>query len=383
MNVKAILSLIPESEFEFLTADTNVDHQVKKLDGVILFRLILFSMLHTEKVSLRVMEKFYSSAKFRAIAKDSHKQVKYNSIRDRIATINADFFARLFNSVFIEFNAKLKETDAVLKYDSTLITMSAKLVDWALSNGTNKSLRKLKITIGQKGNLPCSVKVYTDSKAASEDMAIPSAINEYQGAIESIVVFDRGVQSRSEFDKFSSGNQYFIGRLNLPNRYKLHQENEILAKPKNSTVTVVKDEWVYLINKKGGLTKHAVRRISAKIDKTGEDICFVTNNDKLKAYEVAAYYKQRWEIEVFFKFLKQHLNLNHLVVRTENGIKVMLYMTLITAILIIAYKELNKVKNFKSAKMSFELELEELIMKDIVILCGGDPAKVKHLWNSS
>ena len=61
----------------------------------------------------------------------------------------------------------------------------------------------------------------------------------------------------------------------------------------------------------------------------------------------------------------------------------MLYMTLIAAILIIAYKDLNKIKNFKSAKLDFETELEELIMKDIVILCGGDPNKAKHLWNSS
>jgi hypothetical protein len=383
MNVKAILSLIPEKELSFLTADTNVDHQVKKLDGVILFRLILFSMLHTEKVSLRVMEKFYSSAKFRVLVEGSHKEVKYNSIRDRIATINAAFFERLFNIIFTQFNSKLNEQDAIIKYDSTLVTMSAKLVDWTLSNGTNKDIRKLKITIGQKGSLPCSVKVYNTKEAASEDIAIPLAISEYKSALESIVVFDRGVQSRKEFDNFSSENQRFIGRLNLPVRYKMHNANVVTSKPAGSSVTINKDEWVYLINRKANWSEYRLRKILGTIDETGEEICFITNVDDLTAYEIAAYYKQRWEIEVFFKFLKQHLNLNHLVVRTENGIKVMLYMTLITAILIIAYKSRNQIKSYKIAKLKFELELEELIIKDIVIICGGDPTKAKHLWNSS
>ena len=340
-------------------------------------------MLHTEKISLRVMEKFYSTAKFRVIAGDSHKQVRYNSIRDRIASINVIFFERLFNTVFLQFNKKLREKDAILKYDSTLVTMSAKLVDWTLSNGTNKAIRKLKITVGQKGSLPCSVKVFTDKQAASEDVAIPLAIADYKDALGSVVVFDRGVQSRNEFDKLSNRNQNFISRLNLPNRCIFYAENKLPGKPQTSTVTISKDEWVYLINKQAKRSEHALRKIIATIDKTGEDICFVTNIRDLDAYEIASIYKQRWEIEVFFKFLKQHLNLNHLVVRTENGIKVMLYMTLIAAILIIAYKDLNKIKNFKSAKLDFETELEELIMKDIVILCGGDPNKAKHLWNSS
>jgi IS4 transposase len=61
------------------------------------------------------------------------------------------------------------------------------------------------------------------------------------------------------------------------------------------------------------------------------------------AYVIASIYKQRWEIEVFFKFIKQHLNVTHLVSREKNGIEVMLYMTMIAAILILAFKKLNKI----------------------------------------
>jgi IS4 transposase len=101
------------------------------------------------------------------------------------------------------------------------------------------------------------------------------------------------------------------------------------------------------------------------------------------AYLIAAWYKQRWEIELFFKFIKQHLNVKHLVSRDENGIKVMLYMTMILATLIIAYKKINKLKGFKITKLKFELELENEIIKEIVKICGGDPTRAPHIFNSA
>jgi IS4 transposase len=101
------------------------------------------------------------------------------------------------------------------------------------------------------------------------------------------------------------------------------------------------------------------------------------------AYQIAQWYKQRWEIEIFFKFIKQELNASHLVSRDENGIKVMLYMTLIVASLIIVYRKLNKIKSFKIAKQQFEMELNEEIIKIIVRICGGDPNKAPSLWKKT
>jgi len=109
----------------------------------------------------------------------------------------------------------------------------------------------------------------------------------------------------------------------------------------------------------------------------------VTNILDLDAYLIAAFYKQRWEIELFFKFIKQNLNVKHLVSRNINGIKVMIYMTMILAILILAYKKLNKIIGYKIAKLKFEIDLDNTIIKEIVLLCGGNPAKATHLWNSA
>ena len=92
-------------------------------------------------------------------------------------------------------------------------------------------------------------------------------------------------------------------------------------------------------------------------------------------------YKQRWEIEVFFKFIKQNLNFSHLLSRNSNAIKVIMYMTLITSILLIVYKKLNGLEGYKIPKLKFAQELEVLIIKDIVEKCGGNPQKVDDIWN--
>ena len=95
------------------------------------------------------------------------------------------------------------------------------------------------------------------------------------------------------------------------------------------------------------------------------------------------YAEKRWHIETYFKYLKQHLNLKHIVSRNENAIRVMIYMTLILSILIIVYKNSNEINSFKIAKLKFEIQLENLMIKEIVKLCGGNPNKAKHLWITS
>lgn len=100
MKAKELLKLIPSEELEFLALETKVDYQVKKLDGITMFQLLLLSILSSKKLSLRVMEHFYTSMQFRFISGLTTQTTKYNSIRDRICTINSLFFERIFESVF-------------------------------------------------------------------------------------------------------------------------------------------------------------------------------------------------------------------------------------------------------------------------------------------
>ncbi len=104
---------------------------------------------------------------------------------------------------------------------------------------------------------------------------------------------------------------------------------------------------------------------------------FISNIEDLTKEDITEIYKMRWDIEVFFRFLKQELNFSHLVSRSHNGILVMLYMTLITAMLLLVYKQVNEVTGYKIAKIKFINELDQELMKEIIIACNGDPNLLK------
>lgn len=383
MTAKQVLNLIPSTIFRDLAIQTKVDHQVKILSGELIFKLILFSMLNSEKLSLRVMEKYLESAQFRSFTGYDITVGKYNSIRDRICSINAAYFEGLFNQLFKIYSSHLNEGSAITKLDSTYVSVAAKLFDQGMSNGNTTDKRFVKYSIGLKGSLPNSVKVFFDRAYVSEDLALSAVVNSDESLAGNIVVFDRGLRSREAFDDFSSSFKLFVCRGYRKTRVIQPQENAIPPKPIGATVTLHSDTSGYLISKHEKRSSHQYRVIRGTVDATGEPICFISNIQDEDAYTIAKIYKQRWEIEVFFKFLKQHLNLNHLVSRTANGIKVMIYMTMILAMLIIVFKKLNKIGSYKIAKLQFELELEKDIIKAIVELCGGDPNKAPHLFNSA
>ena len=381
MKAADLLKLIPADLFRDLAIETKVDSQVKKLSGEVMFKLILFSMLNSEKLSLRVMETFLQSAQFKSFTRFDILEGKYNSIRDRICTINAEYFEQLFEKIFSIYNKELKEEKALSKADSTCVSIAAKLASVGIDMGRGDK-RIIKYAVNLKGSLPSSVKVFTDQTYATDQGVLSELLNEENQIKNDIVIFDRGLQSRKAFDKFTDDNKLFITRTIANTRGKVIEENQVPVKLDGSTVTINSDHTVLLITKKQKNSQHKYRIIKGTVDKSGEEIGFMTNIFDEDAYTIAAWYKQRWEIEVFFKFIKQHLNVKHLVSRTSNGMKVMIYMTMIVAMLIIAYKKINKIKGFKIAKLKFEIELENEIMKMIVIFCGGDPNRAPHLFNS-
>jgi IS4 transposase len=84
-------------------------------------------------------------------------------------------------------------------------------------------------------------------------------------------------------------------------------------------------------------------------------------------------YKKRWEIEVFFKFIKQNLSFKHFISYNTNGMSVYLYCVLIAAILFTIFKISNKLTGFKLALLEFSLLLDKEIIKDMVVFCRGKP----------
>ena len=223
------------------------------------------------------------------------------------------------------------------------------------------------------------METFLDQSQFNECLTIPQVIKDHAHKYEQqIYVFDRGVNKRSIFDELQNDTIYFVTRLNPSASYKsvevLEQGDRLIGDLK-----LLKDEIVYLYNwvnnrKTKELTKETFRLITTE-NKDGEVLLFLTNLNEEEAENITALYRKRWDIEVFFRFVKQELNFSHFMSTNENGIKIILYMTLILSMLLLIYKRLNNI-GYKTAKRRFGIELDELIIAMIVRFCGGDPSLV-------
>jgi IS4 transposase len=117
------------------------------------------------------------------------------------------------------------------------------------------------------------------------------------------------------------------------------------------------------------------RLLVIKNGKTDKEFWFITNEFELSAREISDYYRKRWDIEAFFRFMKQELNLSHLVSLNKNGIEVIVYMTIIASMLLLIYKKANNL-GYKTAKRLITMELRNMITAILIVFAGGDPNKV-------
>ena len=116
-----LLKFIPENEFANVVQDTNVDYQVKKLFGRSMFYLLLYGLLESSKTSLRSLEDVFNSSKFKTIFNlDRTVKTKYNSISDRLSTMNVDFFKHTYEQLYKKFSQCYNEEES-LSYNITRV----------------------------------------------------------------------------------------------------------------------------------------------------------------------------------------------------------------------------------------------------------------------
>ncbi|MDR2511386.1 MAG: transposase [Bacteroidales bacterium] len=101
----------------------------------------------------------------------------------------------------------------------------------------------------------------------------------------------------------------------------------------------------------------------------------ITDILNLRAEMIAAMYRRRWDIEVFFRFIRQELNFSHFISMNTDGIQITLYMTLTVAMLLMIYRQANGT-GFRTAKRRMKIELQELIIAIAVVRSGGDLSKL-------
>lgn len=392
VSVNQLLNVIPESLLTHLSLTTKVDHYAKVLHGKKLFYLLLYGILDNEKLSQRTLEDTFNDPIFKTLFDlDPTESIRRSSISERLSKIDVDYFEKIYQCIYEQFNKNYASADRLKHHlvhvDSTMVSEAVGKLKAGLDKNNGKKF--IKYSVAFDGFLPCDLKVFNTQKYVSEDMALPEVVTQHvkkQVHHQNIYVIDRGLQSTRTMEAFSQDAITFIVRAKENRKYQeiasLLAENQVFDL---DTMTLVKDSQIQLYtgrpiqSKKGTiyhkeeLVKTHFRLIIAK-SKTDnkKEYWFITNNFELSAREITQAYKKRWDIEVFFRFIKQELNVSHLVSLNKNGIKVMIYMTLIVAILILMYKKANKL-GYKTAKRRFKMEVRNLTIALIIIKSGGDP----------
>jgi hypothetical protein len=385
IGVSDLLKLIPDDLLLDLAAETKVDYQVKKLFGLNVFNLLLYGLLSSERIGLRSLEDFYNSRKFKALFKlpETPPNAKYNSLSARLAKMNVDYFEKAYQAIYEQCSLLYDESALSLRYkitrvDSTMVCQTAVKLEKGINVGVKKDGKKqIKYTLSLTDMFPSSVEVFTQQKYISENLTIPKAILKViDKSKDNVFVFDRGVSSRDAFCELDENDCSFVTRLHVDARHVVLDDIDVPNELVVRNLTVLKDQRVYLYRSGNHVVEHPFRLIQTQNEK-GTQYWFLTNRFDLTCEEIILIYKHRWDIEVFFRFIKQELNFSHLISVNENGIKIILYMTLILAMLILIYKKINDF-GYKTAKRRFGMELEYIIDDYMIEQCGGDPNT--HFW---
>lgn len=369
VSVKELLNLVPQDLIEDLAEQLVIDKWVTKLKGDYLFKLVLFSLLSSERLSLRIMEDNFEDPLFRVLAPAvAADEVTWTGIRDRLTKINSVFFQKLYEAVYKKahqlYGGKKLSKYHIRKYDSTMIATFSHLLEGMKVGNTKKGKTQVKMTTEFREDFLIKISFHTEQKLLSEETALKKIINEVPKEPDSIRVFDKGLKSRTTFEEFDNDNILFVTRIAENGRYEVlrpHSSNDTFQDTEE--LEFIEDSVVNLYKSSTNKpSEHEFRLIKYHIKGEGKMLLFVTNVWDIEASQIASIYKQRWDIEVLFRFMKQEMNLTHFVCNHANAIQVMLYCTMIASMLVLIYKKSNKIKSYKKAKIRFFKELMYFIL---------------------
>ncbi len=377
VSVKQLINLIPDEELSRLAGETGVDYWASVLYGRSMFYLLLYGLADSEKTSLRSLEDIFNSRRFKYLFNlDPDQTTRYNSISSRLATMNVSFFEEAHKLIFSTFRDHFSEAEAlgynIVRVDSTMVAETASKLEKGMHVGSKNNKNQIKYTVCLEDLLPSSVQIFTEQKHLNEDLTIPSTILKMiDPHPDTVFVFDRGVKSRKAYEDITKKEWMFVTRVKEDTRYEVVEELNTVKGSQIGNLFIETDTWVYLYDGKSKKTNIPFRLIKTK-NEQGKSFLFLSNMKNATAEEIIMIYKKRWDIEVFFRFIKQELNFSHFISTNINGIKIIVYMTLILSMLIHIYKKYNQV-GFKTAKRRVKIELDDLLTALIIQASGGDP----------
>lgn len=265
----------------------------------------------------------------------SKSTISYQN-KNRSYEVFKEYYYTLLNSLGqqagfkkIKFRIKSK----IFLLDSTTISLCLSLFDWAKYK-TTKGAVKMHTLLDYDGNLPAYVNI-TNGKTADNKGAYDIPL--LKG---SVIVADRFYNDLSLLNIWDSKGIFFVIRHKDNLQYKVVKENSL---PEKRHQHILKDEIIELKND-GSKEKYPrqLRRIAVWDEANQQVIELITNHTTWAASTIAELYKSRWQVEIFFREIKQLLHIKSFIGTTENAVMIQIWTALITILILKALKAMAK-----------------------------------------
>jgi hypothetical protein len=353
-----ILSLIPRIEFERIVQETKSEKGAKGFSCWEQFVGMLFCQIG-QACTLREITQGLASVMGRL----RHLGMKQAPKRSTLAYANEHRTWQLYPKLFYlllrryqgEFQGtkKFRFKNQLVSFDATVIDLCATLFDWANFRRT-KGAVKLHLVLDHEGYLPTFACI-TEGKV--HEVSVLRSLRFRPG---SIVVMDRGCVDYQMLGEWNEDGIYFVTRLKSNAAYGVLEKRKV---PQNRGI--LKDEIITLT---GPFTQtyypEPLRRLEVEHPETREIIVLITNHLQFGATTLAAIYKDRWQIEIFFKTLKQQLRVKSFVGTTANALKIQIWTALI-ALLLLKYLKLRSTQGWSFSNLVALLRFNLFAYRDL------------------
>src|SRR6476659_4430561 len=329
-----VMEFVPWKTFGRIVERHKGDAGVRTLSCAELFRVLAFAQL-TWRESLRDIEACLAANQNKLF----HMGMKASPARSTLADALERRDWRIYHGLAQRLIARAKalyaqdpsvlELDAsVYALDSTTIDLCLSLFDWAPFRST-KAAVKLHTLLDLRGSIPTFLHI-SDGKL--HDVNVLDILPIEAGAF---YVMDRGYVDFTRLYAMHQAGAFFVTRAKQG-----MDARRVYSSPTQRSTGVICDQRVMLngFYSAKAYPEH-LRRVRFKDPESGKTLVFLTNNTVLPALMIAALYKSRWQVELFFKWIKQHLRIKRFLGTSENAVKTQIWCAVATYVLIAIVKK--------------------------------------------
>ena len=318
-----LLKFIPRHTFQKVVDRHSGDYRMRTLSCWDQLVVLLIAQLNNQ-TSLRAIETTFNSQRSKLYHLGS-RHISRSSLSDANGNRPAEIFSETFYYLLNKVREKLPKIDAsqmIRLIDSTTIDLNLNQFKWATFRSKKAGI-KLHTVYDPNAAVPVYFSL-TEAKTndAKELKNLPMMSN-------TTYVVDRAYNNYSWFYSLDQDNSKFVGRMKTNTCYQVKTTKAPIGEG------IVADEIIRLSSAKG--KKHCpidLRRVTFVRAEDQKKLVFITNDLSRSAVEIAALYKQRWEIELFFKWIKQNLKIKRFISQNRNGVMIQVLVALISYLLL-------------------------------------------------